>query len=126
MNPKHDLTKIVLNALNLSSDEESIRKHTILWWINPRPKAEGGLRLTKDGFAAFEKADIKIHKIRLSKEMVYTNQIIIWLDNYIDCPWFIDNRHIYILGEKMAIQLVLFSGDIEKFVRAKANKLQTP
>jgi len=122
MNIRNDLTKYVAQQLGLDSSEKNIRRLTKIWWINPRNKPTGGLRLTEQGFNCLQQADIKVHKIKFENPQVFNNQIIIWLDNYIDCPWYINHKEVYVFGEKMAVQLVLFSGNITKFVTAKANK----
>lgn len=124
MNIKSDITKLVAAQLNLGSDEKSIRKLTALWWQNPRKKLKGGLRLTKEGFEILQQADISCHKILLDSPSIATNQMIIWLDNFIDCPWYLGNRHIHIFGDKMAVQLILFSGNLSKFIIAKADNLK--
>jgi hypothetical protein len=36
-----------------------------------------------------------------------------------DCPFYLNNKRIWVFGEKMAVQLVLFSGNIAKFQRAR-------
>jgi hypothetical protein len=125
MNLKNDLTKYVAEQLGLSTEEKSLKKLTPVWWQNPRNKSKGGLRLTEKGFECLQQADIKAHKVRFEEPVHYTNQLIIWLDNFIDCPWYVTNKEIYVFGEKMAVQLVLFSGNIAKFSAAKANKLKS-
>jgi hypothetical protein len=120
MKIKHDLTKIVLERLGLPSDQKSIKKYIGLWWWSPIEKKQGGLKLKDDGLAALVSADIKYHKILIENHPEPTNKNIIYLDNYIDCPWYMSNRNFFVFGEKMAIQLVLYSGDIQKFLDAKA------
>lgn len=124
MKIKNDLTKYVASELGLNTDEKTLKKLIPTWWANPRQKAKGGLRLTEQGFDALQKADIKAHQIRFEEPVFYTNQLVIWLDNFIDCPWYVTNKAIWVFGEKMAVQLVLFSGNIAKFSAAKANKLK--
>jgi len=125
MNLKNDLTKYVAEQLGLSTEEKSLKKLTPVWWQNPRNKSKGGLRLTEKGFECLQQADIKAYKVRFEEPVHYTNQLIIWLDNFIDCPWYVTNKEIYVFGEKMAVQLVLFSGNIAKFGAAKAKSLLT-
>jgi hypothetical protein len=62
---------------------------------------------------------------KISSYYNYNNQEIIWLDNFIDCPWFLTKKEIFVFGEKMAVQLVLFSGNIKKFAHAKAENLKS-
>jgi len=122
MNIKIELTKYVANQLGLPVTDKDIRNYKRKWWSSTRIKETGGLRLTEDGFNALINADIKFHKITIETDLTYTSQTLIRLDNYIDSPWFLTNRCIYVFTEKMAIQLVLFSGDIQKFLISKAER----
>lgn len=123
MKQKIEVTKYVAEQLKLATDEKSIKKLIPVFWQNPRDKEKGGLRLTDKGFESLQEADIKVHRVRFDEPIQYTNQLIIWLDNFIDCPWYVTNREIFVFSEKMAVQLVLFSGNIAKFSAAKAKKL---
>jgi hypothetical protein len=124
MNQKIDLTKYVAEHSGLPTDEKSIRKLVAQWWQNPRKKEKGGLRLTDEGFARLT-TQIKAHRVRFDHPVEYTNQLIIQLDNFIDCPWYVSNKEIFVFSEKMAVQLVLFSGNIAKFSSAKAKNLKS-
>ena len=87
-------------------------------------KSAGGLKLTDEGYKSIKLAGIKEYKIRFEETMYFQNKHIIWLDNFIDCPWFLTNREVIVFSEKMAVQLVLFSGNIIRFTDAKVkNKL---
>jgi DNA polymerase elongation subunit (family B) len=67
----------------------------------------------------------KAYKVKFDQPVEYTNQLIIQLDNFIDCPWHVSNKAIHVFSEKMAVQLVLFSGNIAKFSSAKAKNLKS-
>lgn len=124
MDYKTSLTKTFLDLLGVSSDEKNINKHLSIFWQNPRKKGMCGLRLTDAGFITLtEKLEIKSHPIRVPKETEWTSQLIVRLDKYIDCPYYISKNTIYVFSEKMAVQLVLFSGDIAKFGRAKSKSV---
>lgn len=125
MNQKTEITKYVAGQFNLPTDEKSIRKLVPAWWFNPRIKETGGLRLTDEGFARLT-AHIKAHKVLLDEPVEYTNQLIIWLDKFINCPWYVTKKEIFVFNETTAIQLVLFSGNITRFSAAKAKKPKKP
>jgi len=125
MNIKTNLTRYVLEQLGYSIDEKSVKKYQREWFFSLRNKEKGGLRLTNEGFLALTQADIKCHRISLEKDLEYTNQQIIWLDNFIDCPWHLTNKEIFVFTERMAIQLILFSGDIKKFLFSKAEGMKS-
>lgn len=125
MNQKIQLTKYVLDQLNMDSDLKSIKKIMPVWWQNPRTKPTGGLGLTEKGYEAFVKADIRNYVISNEGLPVLTNKHIIWIDRFIDCPFFLNTKEIIVFGEKMALQMVLFSGDVVRFSSAKARKLSS-
>ena len=50
---------------------------------------------------------------------VFTNKLVIWIDQNLESPFYLTSKQIYVFGEKIAVQLVLFSGNIAKFQRAK-------
>jgi hypothetical protein len=124
MNQKTNITKYVAEQSNLPTDDKSIRTLISQWWINPRQKAKGGLRLSDDGFARLT-TQFKAYQVKFDEPVDYTNQLIIRLDNFIDCPWYLTKKEIYVFNDKMAVQLVLFSGNIAKFSTAKAKSLKS-
>jgi hypothetical protein len=126
MNQKIQITKSVAEQLQLSTDNKSIKKLLHLWWQNPRKKEKGGLKLTKQGFADLNKADIKNHRIKFEEPIeIYENQLIIHLDRFIDCPWFIIRDSIYVFNDRTAVQLILFSGNVKNFITAKLKSIKS-
>lgn len=124
MNLKVELTKKILEILNLDSSQQNIQKIIPVWWYSTRKKSTGGLQLTSVGFEAFIKADIKNYKIKFLEPIVLSNKLVLWLDNYIDCPFYLRSKEVYVFSEKTAVQLMLFSGNIQKFTEAKATRAQ--
>jgi hypothetical protein len=121
MDYKIELTKKLLESLELATDDKTIRKYLPVFWYNPRRKGNSALKLTEAGFKTLtQKMDVKTHSIRVPKETEWTSQLELRLNKYIDCPYYIDKQIIHVFSEKVAIQLVLFSGDIAKFGLAKA------
>jgi hypothetical protein len=125
MNQKHYLTKLISTQLGWPTDAKTIEKNHSLIWQNPRKKDQGGMRLTDEGFATFvEKMDMKSYDIEFPKEFTLTNQVTIWLDRFIDGPYYLTKKSIVVFKEKTAVQLILFSGDVQKFGIAKAMSLK--
>ena len=119
MNQKDKITSIILNELSIENNPANFNKYFKLWWQNPRSKKTGGLRLTELGFMALEKAEIKSYKIKFDNPIeIFENKFIIWLDNSINCPFFITPKEIYVFGEKTAVQMILFSGDLKMLYKA--------
>jgi hypothetical protein len=126
MDQKHHLTKIVSTQLGWPTDAKTLEKNHVLLWQNPRKKSQGGMRLTDEGFATFtEKMDMKSYDIEFPKEFTLTNQVTIWLDRFVDGPYYITKKSIVVFKEKTAVQLILFSGDVQKFGMAKAMSLKS-
>ena len=119
MNQKTEITKYVMTHLNVEITDKTLKKYNSILWQNIRQKPIGGLRLTEQGFKSLVGADIKAHKVSFQDTIEYSNQLIIWLDQLIDCPWYVTSTEIYVFNEKLAIQLVLFSGNIARFSAAK-------
>jgi hypothetical protein len=119
MNPKTKITRYVAEQLGLVSDDKAVKQFRQLWWQNPRTKEKGGLRLTDQGFTCLQNADLKYHKVVFDEPIQVTNALLIWIDNNIDCPFYITQKEIYLFGEKMAVRLVLFSGSLPKMYRAQ-------
>lgn len=126
MDVKTQLTKVISTQLGWPLDEKSLEKNQAIIWQNPRKKAVGGQRLTDEGYKVFtEQMDIKSYDIDFPKEFTLTNQTVIWLDRFIDGPYYITKKSIVVFKEKTAVQLVLFSGDVQKFGLAKAMSLKS-
>lgn len=123
MDVKDQYTITFLKA-NQSSGEptlEDIKNKRIDWWWNVRSKDTGGLRLTDEAMNFIEhQAEIKTYKINFPKGLSITPQILLWLDNFIESPYYITKKSITVLKEKAAFELYLFSGDIQKMGYTKA------
>jgi hypothetical protein len=118
---KLKLAKLVLQTLELPNDDISAKKAVSQWWANNRKKENSGFKLTDIGFLAFKKANIKYYSIPFDQPILMTNQLHIWLDHFIDCPFYVTSTDITVFSEKMAVQLLLFSGNIYKYGFAKAS-----
>ena len=121
MDAKLRLTKHCLTELNLPTDDASITKHLQIWWRNPRLLGERSFALTPEGFEVLSnQINLKFYELELPDDIVFTNQLVIWLDRYIDCPFFLTKKTIFVSREKVAVQLILFNGDLAKFGKAKS------
>jgi hypothetical protein len=121
MDIKDTYTRVFLQAANQPADADTVKKHKPIWWWNFRSKDSGGLRLTEEAMTFIqEDAKIKTYKIEFPKEFAFTPQVLVWLDNFIDSPFYITKKFIVVLKEKAAFELYLFSGDIKKLGYNKA------
>lgn len=124
MDQKTKITKLVLESQGIDANDKRVRQTIPTWWVNPRKKEKGGLRLTEQGFKCLTDSGIKSHKVKFENPMVINNKILINLDRFIDCPWFATNREVFVFNDRMAVQLVLFEGDIVRFTEIKAKNSQ--
>lgn len=122
---KEAYTKIFLKQSGRAISDANVKEYMPLWWQNTREKATGGLRLTERGFEFIEEElNLTVYEVPYPKDMPMTTQIIIFLDQFIDCPYFLTNHGIWVTNEKKALELHLFSGDLRKYGLTKAMKRQ--
>ena len=101
--------------------DESVKAAYFTWWQNVRENYESrSLRLTKPGFQMIEELDLKTYTIKFPQKIIFTPQTYLWLDEFVDCPYFVDKAKIIVTMEKMALQLMLFAGDVTKYGLARA------
>ncbi len=112
-------TKVFLKEIGRSITDLSVQEHMPLWWQNTREKDHGGLRLTDLGFEIVNQIGITVYDIPFPNNMTITTQVIIFLDKFIDCPYYLTKNNVFVTSEKKAVELSLFSGDIRKFGLAK-------
>ena len=118
---KESFTKIFLQQWNKSMDDANTRLFQRKWFINNRTKLGGGLRLTDDGYQFLvNDLELKEYEIPFTEDIDLSPQTIIFLDNYIDCPYYLTNKSITVFSEKKSFELMLFSDDIRKFGLVKA------
>lgn len=121
MDMKDTYTKVFLHAAGIEADADLQKKYKAVWWWNLRNKGAGGLRLTEHALNFIEEyAKIKTYKINFPEAVALTPQLLLWLDNFIDSPFFITKKYIVVLREKAAFELYLFSGDVRKLGYSKA------
>jgi len=120
MNWKKLYTKMFLAALDKSTNELSVKEHLPLWWQNIRVKETGGLRLTEQGIDMLSVIGLRTYVIPYPEDMATTTQVIIFLDKFIDCPYYLTNKGVIVTNERKAVELTLFSGDIRKYGMIKA------
>lgn len=125
MNWKETYTKLFLKELDKSIDQATVKQYLPIWWKNTRDKSSGGLRLTTEGYETIMEIGVETYEIFFPKDMPLTTQVIIFLDKFIDCPYYLFNNSIIVTKEKKAVELTLFSGDIRKYGLLKAMKRST-
>jgi len=122
MNWKETYTKIFLKEFGKSVDDATVKQYLPLWWKNTRDKNKGGLRLTEQGYELISNIGLATYDIPFPKDMPLTAQVIIFLDQFIDCPYYLFQKSVVVTNERKAVELTLFSGDIRKYGLIKAMK----
>jgi len=123
MDVKDQYSRIFLKAAYPDTilQDQLVKEKRVEWWWNVRSKDSGGLRLTDNALKFItEVAKIKVYKIDFPKNFSITPQVLVWLDNFIESPYYITKRSITVLKEKSAFELYLFSGDVQKMGYNKA------
>ena len=123
MNWKETYTKVFLKQAGIAISESTLAEYMPVWWQNTREKDSGGLRLTEAGMLfLMEKLELATYDIPFPPDFKITTQVVIFLDKFIDCPYFLTNKGLTVTSEKKALELHLFSGDVRKYGLAKALK----
>jgi hypothetical protein len=128
MDSKEIYTKIFLKSADLECSDDQIKEKKTLWWYNVRNKSEGGLRLTNNGLDFIQsQSNLKTYTVELPETVKITPQILVWLDNFIACPYHLDKKSITVTEEKIVFELYLFAGDIRKmsFNKAMSRKMSS-
>ena len=94
-------TKIFLKQWDKSSDEANVQLFQRKWFVNNRTKIGGGLRLTEDGMDFLvNELDMACYEVPFTELIELSPQTIIFLDRYIDCPYFLTNQSITVFSER--------------------------
>ena len=116
MDRKTAYTRTFMGLLEQTIHDDSVKTNYYTWWQNVRESYQArSLRLTKIGLQMIEGLDIKTYNIKFPAKVIFTPQTYLWLDEFVDCPYYVDKKQIIVTMEKMALQLMLFAGDITKY-----------
>ena len=114
-------TKIFLQQWNKSIDEANVQTYNRKWWQTNRQSKQNALRLSEDGFNFLTtELELKCYEIPFTEPIDLSPQTIIFLEKYVDCPYYLTNQSITVFSEKKSFELMLFSDDIRKYGLIKA------
>jgi hypothetical protein len=121
MDVKTAYTRTFMQLLNQPDHEETVKSCYYTWWQNVRESYQArSLRLTKQGLDILKRLEIKTYTIKFPDKIIFTPQTFLWLDEYVDCPYYVDKKQIVVTMERMALQLMMFAGDVTKYGLARA------
>lgn len=115
---KAQLIEDILKIANVAFDKKHLTDYKIAWWFNTRHDNKG-FRLTDAGLAALRRVKFTAYNVELKPDTKFTNQLILRLDTFIECPYYLEKNKIIVFDDKMAVQLMLFSGDIKQYSDVK-------
>ena len=115
------LTKIFLQQWGKSMDEANIKLFSRKWWQSTRAGKQNNFRLSEDGYEFLVKElDLRAYEIPFTEPIELSPQTIIFLERYVDCPYYLTPMSITVFSERKSFELMLFSDDIRKFGIIKA------
>jgi len=118
---KNALTKIFLQQWGKSIDDANVKLFGRKWWQSTRVGKDTAYRLSDEGFEFLnETLNVQCYEIPFTEPIELSPQTIIFLEKYIDCPYYLTNQSITVFSEKKSFELMLFSDDIRKFGLIKA------
>lgn len=121
MNSTELLTKIFLKQWGKSIDPANVKIYSRQWWQSNRKNHKNGLRLSEKGFEFLtETLNLVSYEIPFTENIELSPQTIIFLDKYIDCPYYLTRKSITVFSEKKSFELYMFSDDIRKYGLIKA------
>ena len=120
---KETLTKIFLKQWGKSADLVNVKLFSRKWWWSIRTNHKNSLRLSDSGFDFLtETLNISSYEVPFTEDIDLSPQTLIFLDRYLDCPYYITHRGITVFSEKKLFELYMFSDDIRKYGLIKAMK----
>jgi hypothetical protein len=118
---RNTLTKIFLQQWGKSTDEANLKLFGRKWWQSTRVGKDDAFRLSDDGYEFLVKElDLKEYEIPFTEPIELSPQTIIFLERYVDCPYYLTPMSITVFSERKSFELMLFSDDIRKFGLIKA------
>jgi hypothetical protein len=115
------LTKIFLQQWGKSIDDTNIKLFGRKWWQSTRSGKQNNFRLSDEGYEFLVKElELKEYEIPFTEPIELSPQTIIFLERYVDCPYYLTPLSITVFTERKGFELMLFSDDIRKFGLVKA------
>jgi len=115
------LTKIFLQQWGKSIDDANVQLFSRKWWQSTRVGKDSAFRLSDEGYEfLIKELDLREYEIPFTEPIELSPQTIIFLERYVDCPYYLTNMSITVFSERKSFELMLFSDDIRKFGLIKA------
>lgn len=120
---RNTYTKIFLKQAGQALSRENVLTKQRAWWKNNRTKKQGGLRLTDEGLEFLSQTlDLTAYEVPFPLGFDLKPQVIVFLDRFVDSPYYLTERSITVFSERKCFELYLFNGDVQKYGLTKAMK----
>jgi hypothetical protein len=114
------LTKIFLQQWGKSADNANFSMYNRTWWQSTR-SGKNSFRLSDKGYEFLvSELGLREYEIPFTEPIELSPQTIVFLERYIDCPYYLTPKSITVFSERKSFELMLFSDDIRKFGLIKA------
>jgi hypothetical protein len=121
MIPRDALTKIFLQQWGKSIDDANFEIYNRKWWQSNRSSKQTAFRLSDEGYEFLtETLDLRSYEIPFTEPIELSPQTLIFLERYVDCPYYLTIESITVFSERKSFELFMFSDDIRKFGLIKA------
>jgi hypothetical protein len=115
------LTKIFLQQWGKTIDDANVKIFGRKWWQSTRAGKQTNFRLSEEGYEFLvSELELKEYEIPFTEPIELSPQTIIFLERYVDCPYYLTPMSITVFSERKGFELMLFSDDIRKFGLIKA------
>jgi hypothetical protein len=115
------LTKIFLQQWGKSTDDANLKIFGRKWWQSNRANKQTALRLTEEGYEFLvRELELKDFEVPFTEPIELSPATIVFLERYVDCPYYLTPMSITVFSERKHFELMLFSDDIRKFGLIKA------
>lgn len=115
------LTKVFLKEWGKSTDDANVQLYSRKWWQSNRVNKQTAFRLSEEGFEFLtNELGIQMYEVPFTEPIELSPQTIIFLERYIDCPYYLTTQSITVFSERKSFELFMFSDDIRKFGLIKA------
>jgi hypothetical protein len=123
MIPRDTLTKIFLDQWGKSSDDTNVLLFSRKWWQSSRVGKQTAYRLSECGFEFLTSTlELKSYEVPFTDTIEISPQTIIFLERYLDCPYYLTYKSITVFDERKCVELYFFSDDIRRYGLVKAMK----
>ena len=117
------LTKIFLEQWGKSYNDVNVKLYSRKWWQSTRIGKLNALRLSDDGFEFLTNTlELKSYEVPFTDTIELSPQTIIFLERYLDCPYYLTYKSITVFNERKCVELYFFSDDIRRYGLSKAMK----